>query len=128
MPAAPQIKRGASVEHNWPGTLTRFGTGFTGTAAAATAVVITLDANPTRGNILRQIICSYTAAPTGGRLTVEDGSGTIVFDVDIAAGGPTTIHFDPPLCGSTATDMIITLASGAGAVVGKLNVSAWTEE
>lgn len=98
---------------------------------AATNAVVTLTAVPQNIYVIRSIHCSYSAAPTGGRLTVVAGSTTL-FDVDITAAGPTTFLFDAdcPLyqnvIGSTyentGEDVVVTLYSGAGAVVGKLNV------
>lgn len=98
----------------------------TATAAANTAVVITYAANANRRHALSQVIVSYSAAPTGGNLTIEDGAGTTVFDVAITSAGPTTIIFDPPIGGTANTAMVITLAAGAGAVVGKLNARHFT--
>lgn len=93
--------------------------------AAATAAVVTLAADASRPNILSQIHCGYTATPTGGAITVEDGAGTTVWSLPLAGAGPYQFDFDPPLCGTRNTAMIITLASGAGAVVGTLNVNAY---
>jgi hypothetical protein len=90
--------------------------------SAATAAVVTYVASATNRHIIYSIAYSYSAAPTGGRLTVEDGSGTYIFDQNISATGNGLIEFPGGLQGSTNTAMIITLSSGAGAVVGKLNV------
>lgn len=93
--------------------------------SAATAAVVTIAADTDRPNVLSQIAWSYSAAPTGGNIKVEDVSGTTVFSLDIAASGPGAITFDPPLCNAVKNSaLIITLASGAGAVVGKLFVNA----
>lgn len=91
------------------------------TAAANTAVVITYAAVPGFAHALHSIIASYSAAPTGGKVTIEDGAGTTVFEADITAAGPTTIPFPVGLMGTKNTALVITLAAGAGAVVGKLN-------
>ena len=72
------------------------------------------------------IVLSYSAAPTGGRVTVLDGATTI-FDLDITASGPTLLFLRYPKRGSANTSMTITLAAGSGAVVGKLNLNKWTE-
>lgn len=66
-------------------------------------------------------LISYSAAPTGGRLTVLDGATTIL-DLDVTAAGPTPIALSRSLAGSINTAMTITLAGGGGAVVGKLTV------
>jgi hypothetical protein len=95
--------------------------------AAATAAVITYAAETGRQHVIGGIWYSYSAAPTGGRLTIEDGAGTVVFDLTITAAGPGSVSFDAPLCGSPGVALVITLASGAGAVVGKLNAQHWLE-
>lgn len=92
------------------------------TAAANTAVVQTYTAETGRQHVLAAVLASYSAAPTGGRLTIEDAAGNVVFDADIIAGGLTPFYFDPPLAGSPGAALIITLAAGGGSVVGKLNL------
>lgn len=96
----------------------------TATAAANTAVEIVLAA-PDGGKrrAIHQVLLSYSEAPTGGGLTIADGA-TDVFDLDILAGGPTVLTFDPPLLGTAAVTMTVTLAAGGGTCVGKLNVHA----
>jgi len=94
------------------------------TALANTAVVITLLAAPGMHNILHNIQWSYDSAPTGGRLTVEDGLGTIVWDADIVAAADRLEALDTFIVGSINTDMVITLAAGGGAVIGKLNTES----
>lgn len=98
--------------------------------AAATNAVITLAApGATKVNVISGVAWSYSAAPTGGRLRIEDVSGTTIFDIDITAAGPGYIPFVPPKKNAALnTAMIITLFSGGGAVQGKVNVlGAWTE-
>ena len=85
--------------------------------AAATAAVITKAAVAGRRWLIHNIQWSYSAAPTGGKLTITDG-GTTIFDIDITAAGPGSV--DLTLKGSLNSAVVITLASGAGAVVGKL--------
>lgn len=96
--------------------------------AANTAAVITYAADATARHALAQVIVSYSAAPTGGNLKIEDGSGTTVFTVDLTATvlEPVVINFDPPLLGSYNTAMIITLAAGGAAVSGKVNARHFT--
>ena len=90
------------------------------TPAAATNAVVTVAADAIRKHVIHSVEWSYSAAPTGGRLTIEDGAGTIIFDVDIIAGGPGGFSFTR--AGSPNKALIITLFSGGGVVVGKLNV------
>lgn len=90
------------------------------TAAANTAVVVTVAALPSQQHVLAGVAWSYSATPTGGKLTIADGS-TTVLEVDITAGGPGSLYL-PPLGGTTNTALVVTLAAGSGAVVGKLTV------
>jgi hypothetical protein len=100
------------------------------TPATNTNAVITLAA-PGAGkvNVLSGVAWSYSAAPTGGRLKLEDVSGTIVFDIDITSAGPGFIPFVPPKKNAAAnTAFIITLYAGGAGIQGKVNVlGAWTE-
>ena len=95
--------------------------------AAATAAGITFAAGGAGVcHVVRGIVASYSAAPAAGNLKIEDGAGVTVFSVDIPGAGVVEI----PLFGkgSPNTELIITLASGGGAVVGKVNVLAhWTD-
>ena len=93
--------------------------------AAATAAVLTFAAEPDAAHVVREVTWSYSASPTGGRLTIADGSDTI-FDIDITAAGPGQALFGSGKQGHVNTAMTITLASGAGAVVGKVNASHFT--
>lgn len=97
--------------------------------AANTAAIITYTAAGAGiAHAVSGIAWSYSAAPTGGNLKVEDGSGVTVFSADITAAGPGFIPFQAPLKGSTNTAMIITLAAGGSGVTGKVNVlGKWTE-
>lgn len=96
--------------------------------AGATAAVLTYAAVTGKRHIISQVIWSYDTAPTGGALTIQDVSGTTIFSINISAAGPGFITFDPPICGAANnTAMIVTLASGAGAVVGKVNARHWVE-
>lgn len=96
--------------------------------AAATAAVVTYAADASAAHIVSGIAWSYSAAPTGGNLKIEDGAGNTVFSIDITAAGPGYIYFEPAKKGTLNTAMIVTLASGAGSVVGKVSViNHWTE-
>lgn len=84
---------------------------------AATAAVAVLAGVAGRRNSLVRVLYSYSAAPTGGRLTVSDGTTNIA--VDISGAGPGQIEY--MLMGRIGATWTITLASGAGAVVGKVH-------
>lgn len=98
------------------------GTPYYHAPAAATAAVITLAANTGVAHEIEMLAWSYDAAPTGGNLKVESPSGTTLFEFDITAAGPGFIPLSGScLKGASGSAMIITLASGAGAVSGIVN-------
>jgi len=95
--------------------------------AATAAVVTRAAAGAGVMNVLAQIVWSLSVVPAAAvNLMVQDGANT-VFTTDITASGPGFIQFNPPMRGTANTALIITLASGAGAVIGKVSVHAWTE-
>lgn len=99
--------------------------------AAATAAVVTYAAAGAGiSHTIRGLVVSMDIAPAAPvNLKVEDASGTTVFSVDLpAAAGVHNIPFPCPIKGSANTAMIVTLASGAGSVVGKVNVLGHSTE
>jgi hypothetical protein len=99
----------------------------TGSAGAAAAITYSAGASGVQ-HCLGGVAWSYSATPTSGGLKIEDGSGNIVFQIDITAAGPGYIPFTPPKKGTAATAMIVTLLAPGGAVIGRINVlSHWTE-
>jgi hypothetical protein len=92
--------------------------------AAATAAVITIAAVANRKHWIHNIQWSYSADPTGGRITITSG-GVTKFDVDVTTGGPG--GFGLEIVGGVNEEIVITLASGGGTVVGKLNAQYSTE-
>lgn len=99
-------------------------TAVAATAAANTAVTITINAVANKKHWIHNVQWSYSADPTGGRLTVTS-AGVTKFDVDITTGGPG--GFSLEIVGGINEQIVITLAAGAGAVVGKLNTQYTTE-
>lgn len=95
------------------------------TPAAATAAVCTMAA-PTDGSrwVLSGVNFSYTATPTGGRLTIAWGSDSEIYYV--SGAGPDALIFAQPKIFPPNTAVTITLASGAGAVVGSVYPQAQT--
>ena len=86
--------------------------------ATAADAVITLNAAPSNHkNHLSRIIWSYSAAPTGGRLTIAV-AGVTVGTWAITAAGPAPLGVNI----RDARPMTITLASGGGGVVGDIYV------
>lgn len=95
--------------------------------AVNTAAVVTLAAGAAGvSNVLYSISWSYDADPTAGSLTVQDGS-TVWYKLDIPSKGPGQVVWDPPLKGTAATAMVVTLAAAGAAVSGIVNVHASTE-
>lgn len=91
------------------------------TAAANTAVVQTFAAVAAQVHRLTMLAVSYSAAPTGGRVTVADG-GTTILDLDVTAAGTFFVPLpDGGLKGTVNTAMTVTLAAAGAAVVGKVN-------
>jgi uncharacterized protein with beta-barrel porin domain len=94
-----------------------------GTASANTAVVKTYTADASYRHAISKVICSYSAAPTGGKLLIQEGTGpTTLFDIDITSAGEHIIDLGDFRTSGKNLSMIITLAAGSGTVVGKLNV------
>jgi hypothetical protein len=103
--------------------------GVAGDLATAThaAATVTYAADTTgRSHVAYKIHWSYSADPTGGRLTVTDGA-TVIHDQDVTKGGPGFVEFSRPLAGTANTAMTVTLADGGAAVVGKVKVEHDTE-
>lgn len=98
------------------------------TGAAGAVATITLPAgSATQSRVLDRICWSYSAAPTGGRLTIAS-TGQTSFDIDITAAGPGFFNFDSPFRGLPGQTLVVTLAAPGGAVIGKVNVpNDWLE-
>jgi len=99
----------------------------TAVSAGGAAVSITLTPlNPNDFVEIGQIEYSYSAAPTGGGIQITDG-GTVVYQLDASsAGAPQAVQFlQPRVARAKGNTVVITLLSGGGAIVGKLNVEAW---
>lgn len=73
-----------------------------------------------RKHLLKSVLCGYTAAPTGGVLTVTDGAA-VRASVPITSEGAAPIKHD--VIGTTNTAMTITLSPGGSGVVGHLSVA-----
>jgi hypothetical protein len=97
--------------------------------SSSTAAVITYAAVPGKSHHINNIYVSYVGgAPAGGNLKIEDGSGTVIFNIDIAAAGTYSFSFGTAKRGTANTAMIITLTDPGDGVTGKLSVGDhWTE-
>ena len=96
--------------------------------AANTAAVVTYAAGAGNlANAISGVIWSYSAAPTGGYLTITDGSN-VIRKILIASAGQGQLHFSPPIKGSPATQLVITLAAGGAGITGTIQAEAWWQE
>jgi hypothetical protein len=96
--------------------------------SANAAAAVTYAAVPGFSHCVSGLMWSYSGAPTGGNIKVEDGSGNTVFSLDISSAGVGFLPFSPAKRGAANTAMIVTLAAGGGGVVGKLSIPAhWTD-
>lgn len=95
------------------------------TAAANTAVTITIPLVAGLAIRLTSLSWSYSAAPTAGVLTVVVNAVTIL-QLDIAAAGPGIVEL--PAGGlecQLAQACVITLTAAGAAVTGRLNASSY---
>ena len=131
MAQAPLVKRaGADVALNMAPSLSAFGDNPGVVGAGGAAAVATFDADSGRRNTIKQVHWSFSAAPAAGvYVQVEDGSGTVVWKMFVAAvAGHGSYSFDRPPSGSVNTAMIVTLSAPGGAVVGTLWADVYREE
>jgi len=95
------------------------------TAAVNTAVTITITGTAAQSIRLTSLSCSYTAAPTGGVLTVTVNAVTIL-QLDIPTQGPFVIELPPGgLECAAGFNCVINLTAAGAAVNGRLNVSSY---
>lgn len=91
---------------------------------ANTAAVVTVNAATGLTHTIHGIQWSYSTSPTGGNLLIQS-NGVTLWSVDITAGGPGGYNFTMPA--TPNQNLVVTLASGTGACVGKLNVQYVSE-
>ena len=97
-------------------------TNETATSGAGADVSMTWDAETNVAHVLRDLVWSYSAAPTGGEVLVLDGTDTVV-DFHVTAAGPGSVSFGSGKQGHAGRLMTVTLKGGGGAIVGKINAS-----
>jgi len=115
----PQGRQVRSIREPVAGDAAMVNVGAGGAASAIT--IVAPAASSGRFILIERVDWSYSAAPTGGRLTITDGTSTF-FDIDITAAGPGFAEVYRRI--TKETNAIVTLAAPGGAVVGKLNVVA----
>jgi hypothetical protein len=92
----------------------------TATAAANTAVVVTLPAIASE-QFIDYLEPSYDGTPTGGLLSVTFGGNLVYRSLISNAGpGPRNVLWRIP----NSTEVVITLAAGGSGVTGRLNYTA----
>ncbi len=75
-----------------------------------------------RYRTIERIDWSYSAAPTGGKVTVADSTG-VIFSLAITAAGPDAIDFGKyPLVAAEGSALVVFLDAGGSGISGKLNV------
>lgn len=90
------------------------------TSATNAAATITLGASGALKHNIQQIVFSYSAAPTGGKLTTTGLDGDQL-DLDITASGIGPM-MAPPAMGVAGGAVAVTLAAGGSGIVGKLAI------
>lgn len=92
------------------------------TGSAGAAATITLAAGgAAQVRCLQGVVWSYSAAPTGGRLTIAS-SGQATLDVDTPAVGLNQLDPTQTFRGMPGQTVVVTLAGGGASVVAKLNI------
>lgn len=95
--------------------------GYLAISGSNAAGVISLPAPPAGyAWLLTGIYWSYSDTPTGGNLTVNDGSDQ--FDIDITTSGPGFVMFNTGFIFATSQAVTITIHAGGGSVVGKVGL------
>lgn len=95
--------------------------------AANTAAVVTYPAVVNGYNIISGVAWSYSDDPTGGRLTISDGTN-VILDIDITSSGPGFINFPIGKRSSRGAAMVIRLYAGGAGVSGKISIlNQWTD-
>jgi len=91
------------------------------TAAANTAVVITLPATAGKYWLIPGLIYSYDELPSVvGGITISDGANGL--DWDEVSNGSYARPFFPPWRGALGAEVVVTLKAGGAGVIGKLNI------
>jgi hypothetical protein len=104
---------------------------YTNTSAANAAAAITIPAlNPPSDNPnvlgsyieLETVSFGYSAAPTGGVLTIESPPGTVLHEWPIVAGGPGLMTFSGScLKGAAGQAVKVNLTAGGADITGSVN-------
>lgn len=100
-------------------------TPVSGTAAVNTAVTITVTGVAGQTIRLAALSGSYSAAPTGGTITVVV-NGVTIFQADLTAAGLFVVPIaQGGLICAAGFSAVITLTAAGAAIVGRLNVGSY---
>lgn len=103
---------------------------FSGTLATTTIPVLAMATGTSlTGTSPTTVITQTTVGSpfiTGG-VTIQDGSGNVIFDVPILTSGVTVIPFHVPSRGSPNAAMIVTLTAPGSTIRGYLDCAHWSE-
>ena len=95
------------------------------TAAANTAVSITLTGVAGQRTRITHLSFSYSAAPTAGTVTIVVNAVT-VFQLDVTGTGDQSVPLpDGGIICAAGQNAVITLTAAGAAVVGKLNTASY---
>lgn len=96
----------------------------TATAAANTEVVLTLPAVSYLRRGLKMLEATYSAAPTNGVLTIEEGSGNVVRSYLLGTSTSFTREYPGDgLILDKNTAMVVRLSAGGSGVIGRINIT-----
>jgi hypothetical protein len=97
-----------------------------GTAVANTQAEVSLGASAGNSHVISGVGWSYSGTPTGGNITITDGTSTISWD--ITAAGPGVIPFPRGKKFLSGQGVTIILAAGGSGVVGRVfALNHWLE-
>jgi len=93
----------------------------------AAAVVTYASAASQARHVVSGVAWSYSGTPTGGLLTIGNGT-EIYFSMDITTAGAGLILFPRPKAARRNDALVVTLAAGGTGVTGKVSVlNHWVE-
>jgi hypothetical protein len=100
------------------------GSQYKASSAGAAVAFQIVPPNAQWGLCLGGLVWSYSADPSGGKLTVAVNGGATLFEADIIKGGHEEVLFPQTFRCPAGATIDITLAGGGGTIVGKLLLAA----
>jgi hypothetical protein len=96
------------------------------TSGPNASATITIIGQQDSRHCLYGILWSYSADPSGGRITTQGLWSGDDLDLDVVVGGPGEFSF-PPVVAEEAQNFSVTIAAGGSGITGKLAVLYSTE-